>query len=54
MVTRTEATINSLVALFVVFVALLDPLISVALAVVFLVALSLFKFSHRAKDSLSP
>jgi Ca2+/Na+ antiporter len=41
---KIEATINALAAIFVIFVALLDPRISVALAVIFLIALSLYKF----------
>ncbi len=41
---KTEATLSAIAAIFVIFVALLDPRISVALSVIFLIALSVFKF----------
>ncbi len=41
---KTEATISALAAIFVILVALLDPRISVALSVIFLIALSIYKF----------
>lgn len=46
---RTDATINALAATLVLFTAMLDPRISVGLAVVFLVGLSIYKF--RRKDA---
>lgn len=43
---RTEATLDIAVAIFVLFVAMLDPWISAGLAILFLVALSAYKFVH--------
>ena len=44
---KTEATINAIAAIFVLFTAMLDPRISVGLAVVFLVGLSIYKLRHK-------
>ncbi len=41
---RTEASLSALAALFVIFVALLDPRVSAILAVIFLISLSIYKF----------
>jgi hypothetical protein len=43
---KTEAALNTAVAIFVLFVAMLDPRISAGLAIVFLVALSVYKFAR--------
>jgi hypothetical protein len=43
---KTEAALNTAVAIFVLFVAMLDPRISAGLAILFLVALSVYKFAH--------
>jgi hypothetical protein len=42
---RIESTINVLAAILVLFTAMLDPVVSVVLAVVFLLALALFKLN---------
>ncbi len=47
---KTEATINALAAILVLFTAMLDPRISVGLAVVFLIGLSIFKLRQK-KDA---
>ncbi len=46
----TESRISILAALFVLFSAMLDPRVSAALAIVFLVTLAVYKFavSRRA------
>jgi hypothetical protein len=44
---KTEATINALAAILVLFTAMLNPRISVGLAVVFLVGLSIYKLRHK-------
>ncbi len=44
---KTDASINALAAILVLFTAMLDPRISVGLAVVFLVGLSIYKFRHK-------
>ena len=41
---RTEATLDIAVAIFVLFVAMLNPWISAGLAILFLVVLSAYKF----------
>jgi hypothetical protein len=43
---KTEAALNAAAAIFVLFVAMLDPWISAGLAIVFLVALSVYKFAR--------
>ena len=43
---RTEATLDIAVAIFVLFVAMLNPWISAGLAILFLVVLSAYKFVH--------
>jgi hypothetical protein len=45
-----EATLNVAVAIFVLFVALLDPRISAGLAIVFLVVLSVYKFARSRRE----
>lgn len=40
---KAEATIDMIAAFFVLFVALLDPRVSAALAVIFLIALAIYK-----------
>jgi hypothetical protein len=45
---KTDATINALAAGLVLLTAMLDPRISVGLAVLFLIGLSIYKF--RRKD----
>ncbi len=47
---KTEATINALAAILVLFTAMLDPRISVGLAVVFLIGLSIYKLRPK-KDA---
>ena len=47
---KTEATINALAAILVLFTAMLDPRISVGLAVVFLIGLSIYKLRQK-KDA---
>jgi len=47
--TRGEAALNTLAAILVLFTAMLDPRISAALAIVFLSALAVFKFTRRAE-----
>lgn len=47
---KTEATISILAALFVLFSAMLDPKVSVVLAVIFLVALAVYKFTRPARQ----
>lgn len=41
---KTEGMINSLVAILVLFTAMLDPRISVGIAVVALIGLAIYKF----------
>jgi hypothetical protein len=45
---KTEATISIVAAIFVLFSAMFDPRISAGLAVVFLAALAVYKFSRQA------
>jgi hypothetical protein len=45
---KTEGIINSLAALLVLFTAMLDPRVSVGIAVVALIGLAMYKF--RSKD----
>jgi Ca2+/Na+ antiporter len=47
MTSKTRATINSLAAVFVLFTAMLDPRISVVLAIVFLLALAVYELGHN-------
>jgi hypothetical protein len=47
---KTEGTISILTALFVLFSAMLDPRVSVALAAVFLIGLAIYKFASASKD----
>jgi hypothetical protein len=49
MSTRTEAAASVLAALLVLFSAMLDPWVSVTLAVAFLAALAAFKLIDRAR-----
>jgi hypothetical protein len=42
---RTEAALSIVAAIFVLFVAMLDPRISAALAILLLVGLSMYKFA---------
>jgi hypothetical protein len=44
---RTESTLAIIVALFVLLSAMWDPRISVTISVVALVALAVYKFTHR-------
>lgn len=46
---RTEAAISIAAALLVLFSAMHDPRVSVGLAVVFLVALSIYKFLGKRR-----
>ncbi|MGE5223891.1 MAG: hypothetical protein ACM3PY_15745 [Omnitrophica WOR_2 bacterium] len=46
--TKSEAVLSFLAALFVLFSAMFDPRVSVALAVVFLAGLSIYKITRRA------
>jgi hypothetical protein len=50
-VNSLAALVNSLAALLVLFTALLDPRISVAVAVVFLAALALFHLAGRPRGA---
>jgi hypothetical protein len=47
---RTEGTISILAALLVLFSAMLDPRISIALAVIGLVGLAIYKFAFASKQ----
>ena len=47
---KTEATISILAAMFVLFSAMLDPRVSVALSVVFLVAFAVYKLTRSARQ----
>lgn len=47
---KTEGTISILAALLVLFSAMLDPRVSVALAAVFLIALAIYKFAYEPKN----
>jgi hypothetical protein len=47
---KTEGTISILAALFVLFSAMLDPRVSVALAAIFLIGLAIYKYAFAAKD----
>ncbi len=44
---KTEGTLSVLAALLVLFSAMLDPRISAGLAIVFLLALAIYKFTRR-------
>ena len=44
---KTDAIISSLAAIFVLFTAMIDPRVSVGLAVVFLLALAIYKFARK-------
>lgn len=44
---KTEGTINILAALFVLFSAMLDPYVSIVIAVVALVSLAIYKFAKK-------
>jgi hypothetical protein len=44
---RTEAALDIAAAIFVLFVAMLDPWFSAGLAILFLIALSVYKFVHN-------
>lgn len=46
---KTDAIINSLAAVLVLFTAMLDPRISVGLAVAFLLGLAIYKFGRKGK-----
>jgi hypothetical protein len=46
---KTEAALNAAAAIFVLFVAMLDPWISAGLAIIFLVALSVYKFARSRR-----
>ena len=41
---KTEAVLDIAAAIFVLFVAMLDPWVSAGLAIMFLIALSVYKF----------
>jgi hypothetical protein len=41
---KTEATVNGLAAILVLFTAMLDPRVSIGLAVLFLIGLAIYKF----------
>ena len=43
---KTEAALSIAAAIFVLFAAMLDPWLSAGLAIVFLVALSVYKFTR--------
>ena len=45
---KTEATLSILAAIFVLFSAMFDPRISAGLAVIFLAALAVYKFTRPA------
>ena len=47
MTNKTDGTISILAAIFVLFTAMLDPRISVGVAVVFLLALAIYKFGRK-------
>ncbi len=44
---RTEAALDIAAAIFVLFVAMHDPWFSAGLAILFLIALSVYKFVHN-------
>jgi hypothetical protein len=44
---KTEGVLNNLTAILVIFTALLDPRVSVGLAVVFLIALGMYHFMQH-------
>ena len=44
---KTEGIINSLAAMLVLFTAMLDPRVSIGIAVVALIGLALYKFSSK-------
>ncbi len=48
---KTEGTISIIAALFVLFSAMLDPRVSVIVAVFALVALAIYKFAFASKQS---
>lgn len=50
---QTEGTISILAALFVLFSAMLDPRVSIALAVAFLVLLAIYKFAFASRNKTS-
>jgi hypothetical protein len=43
---KTEAALSIAAAIFVLFAAMLNPLVSAGLAILFLVALSVYKFGR--------
>jgi hypothetical protein len=43
---KTEAALDITAAIFVLFVAMLDPWVSAGLAIMFLIALSVYKFVY--------
>jgi len=43
---KAEAALDIVVAIFVLFVAMLDPWASAGLAIMFLIGLSAYKFVH--------
>ena len=47
---RTEGTINSLAAILVIFTAMLEPRISIGIALVALVGLAIYKFRSRERE----
>ena len=49
---KNEATIDILVAFFVLLTAMSDPRLSVTLAIIFLVGLAIYKSIHRPKKML--
>jgi hypothetical protein len=46
---KTDAIINSLAAVLVLFTAMLDPRISVGLAAAFLLGLAIYKFARKGE-----
>jgi hypothetical protein len=44
---NAEAALDIAAAIFILFVAMIDPLISAGLAIMFLIALSVYKFVHN-------
>ncbi|MCP4612438.1 MAG: hypothetical protein GY845_27385 [Planctomycetes bacterium] len=44
---KTEGIINSLAAILVLFTAMLDPRISVGIALVFLLGLGIYNFTRK-------
>jgi hypothetical protein len=48
---KADAIINSLAAVLVLFAAMLDPRISVGLAVVFLFGLAIYKFGRKGEPA---